>query len=216
MRRPKKTAPAPIEPVYQETFVGYARVSTEEQNLDMQVEALKRAGVHPDNIYTEHVSGVAKRRPGRDIALKACRPGDTFTVWKLDRVGRSLMDLLHFMDKLERAGVNFKSLQDSIDTATPAGRAMFHLLGVFAQFERDLIAERTQAGVDRAKERGVKFGAPPKITPEREAEIEKLIADGWTIREIAEKYEVAVATIRNRFNRHRLETIRSRAKRKRK
>lgn len=199
---------------YDMNLVGYARVSTEEQNLDMQVEALKRAGVHPDNIFTEKVSGAAAKRPGRAFALRQCRPGMTFTVWRLDRVGRSLIDLLKFMQDLEAEGINFRSLTDSIDTKTPAGRAMMHMLAVFAQFERDLIAERTRAGVKRAQEHGIKFGQPPKITPEMEAEMEAEIANGVPISAIAKQHKVAVATVRLRFNGPRLRQIRERAARK--
>lgn len=202
------------EPEYDMTLVGYARVSTEEQNLDMQVEALKRAGVHPDMIFTEKVSGASSKRPGRAFALRQCRAGMTFTVWRLDRVGRSLIDLLKFMQDLETAGINFRSLNDSIDTKTPAGKAMMHMLAVFAQFERDTIADRTRAGVKRAQERGIRFGQPAKVTPEVEAQMEKLIAEGEPISLIAKRFKVAVATVRLRFNGPRLRQIRERAARK--
>lgn len=192
-------------------MVGYARVSTEEQNLEMQVEALERAGVHPDNIFTEKVSGAAVKRPGRSFALRQCRPGMTFTVWRLDRVGRSLIDLLNFMQDLEKSGINFRSLTDSIDTKTPAGRAMMQMLAVFAEFERNTITERTRAGVKRAQAHGVKFGQPPKIDSEMEAKMEKLIGDGVPLSKIAEQFKVAVATIRIRFNGPRLAQIRARA-----
>lgn len=194
-------------------LIGYARVSTDDQNLDMQIEALRRAGVAPINIFAEKVSGVAKRRPELDFALKQCRHGSTFVVWKLDRVGRSLLHLLQFLQKLDAAGVGFKSLQDSIDTTTPVGRMILSVMGAIAEFERGLIVERTRAGVVRAQERGVRFGQPAKITPEIEAEMEALIADGEPISLIAKRYKVAVATVRLRFNKHRIGQIRARAER---
>ncbi len=221
MRRQKVTAKPPADPEREHvaTYVGYARVSTADQNIDMQVAALVRAGVHPDNIHAEHVSGVHKRRPGRDLALKACRPGDTIVVYKLDRVGRSVRDLLAFTDKLEAAGVHFKSIHDTIDTGTPAGRVMFVMLAAFAQFERDVIAERTAHGMASAKARGQTFGAPPKVTEEVERDVVLLIGEGWTMREIANKHKLHVNTLRKRFGAARLQEIRDaaeRAKRKRK
>lgn len=215
MRRQKVTAKpsATSEPDYVETYVGYARVSTAEQNLDMQIDALVRAGVHRDNIHTEHVSGVNRRRPGRDMALKACRPGDTLVVYKLDRVGRNARDLLAFIDRVEAAGVKFRSLSETIDTGTPMGRVVFLMLAAFAQFERDVIAERTKRGMDSAKARGQKFGAPEKVTAVVEAMVEDLVAEGWTMGSIAAKVGVHVNTLRKRFDAGRLEAIRDAAKR---
>ena len=217
MRRQKVTAKPPTEPdrEYVETYVGYARVSTAEQNLDMQTDALARAGVHPDNIYVEKVSGVYRRRPGRDLALKACRPGDTFVVYKLDRVGRNARDLLAFIDRVEAAGVKFRSLSETIDTGTPMGRVVFLMLAAFAQFERDVIAERTKRGMDSAKARGQKFGAPEKVTPEVEAEVEKMVAADWPMSHIAAKVGVHVNTLRKRFRAERLQDIRDAAERAR-
>jgi len=137
------------------TLVGYCRVSTEDQNLGLQVDALARAGVAPNMIFTDKVSGVAKRRPGRDLAIRQCRPGDTLVVWKLDRISRSVLDLLTLLNGLEERGIKFKSLTDPIDTTGPMGRAVVTILGAVAQLERDLIRQRTQAGVNRAMERGV-------------------------------------------------------------
>ena len=201
-----------VEP--DDTLVGYARVSTAEQSLDLQINALRRAGVAEHAIHTEKVSGVAARRYGRDIALKMCREGDTFVVWKLDRVGRSLMDLLQFMQKLERAGVKFRSLQDSIDTSTPAGRMMLAMLGAIAQFERDLIAERTKAGVKAAMERGVKFGQPTKLTPAVKAEFERRWKAGETVADIAQAMKISEPTFRRFYTRPVLDKLRERAPRK--
>lgn len=180
-------------------LVGYARVSTEEQNLDMQIAALRRAGVRADAIHTEKTSGVAMRRPGRDIAVKMARPGDTLVVWKLDRIGRSLYDLLTFIRDLEAKEIGFWSLQDSIDTKTPAGRVMLAMLGAFAQFERDLIAERTRAGVARAKERGVKFGRESKLTADVRSEFEKRYRAGQSVPEIALALKISEPTFRRHY-----------------
>lgn len=188
--------------------MGYARVSTEDQNLDMQIAALERAGVHPDHIHVEKVSGVAKRRPGRDIALKDMREGDTLVVWKLDRVGRNLRDLLTFLDMLEERGIGFKSLQDSIDTSTPAGRVMLAMLGAFAQFERDLISERTRAGVRQAKADGKKFGQPAKVTAQNHKQIEQAIYDGEPIPSIAARFGMSEGCLRTWYPRTILEHIR--------
>lgn len=188
--------PASDDPLADPTLIGYARVSTDEQNLDMQIAALLRAGVHADHIHTEKVSGVASQRPGRDLALKDAREGDTFVVWRLDRVGRSLLDLLQFVQKLDTMGVKFKSLQDSIDTGTPAGRVMFAMLGAFAQFERDVIAERTRAGVARARERGQKFGQPPKVHKDNYREIEEAIHRGERMADIAKRHGMSQGCLR--------------------
>lgn len=146
----------------------------------------------------------------RDLAVSQCRAGSTFVVWKLDRAGRSLLDLLNFMQELERNGVGFRSLQDSIDTTTPAGRVMLAVLGAFAQFERDMIQMRTKAGVARAMERGVKFGQPTKLTPDVRRKIEAGIMAGDRIKDIAKRLELAEATIRLRYNRAAIDAIRER------
>lgn len=193
------------------TLIGYARVSTVEQSLDMQIDALIRHGVAPEDIFSEKVSGVAKRRPGRDKAIRQCRRGDTLVVWKLDRFGRSLLDILQLMQQLERDGVGFRSLNDQIDTTTPAGRVMLAMLGAFAQFERDVIQQRVKEGVAAAKARGVRFGKARFITPERDAEIERRIADGERVEDIALSMGIVPATIRQYFKSDRLERIRAEA-----
>lgn len=194
---------------YDRTLVGYARVSTEEQSLDMQRHALVRAGVPPDAIFEEVVSGAAIRRPKRDLLLKSLRPGMTLVVWKLDRVSRSLLDLLRFLEKLEAIGAGFRSLQDAIDTKTPAGRVMLAMLGAFAQFERDTIAERTKAGVARALERGVKFGQPVKFKPELVAKAEDMIRAGKSVKAVADDLGFSVATIRGKIPGWRIAELRA-------
>lgn len=194
-------------PTFNMDLVGYARVSTEEQNLDMQRHALLRAGVHPDAIFEEILSGASTRRPQRDLLLKRVRPGMTLVVWKLDRISRSLLDLLTFMKRLEELQVGFRSLQDSIDTNTPAGRVMLAMLGAFAQFERDLIAQRTRAGVMRAKERGVRFGQPTRFTPDKVEQAEALIAAGLSVKAVAKRMNFAMATIRSKIDGKRIQEL---------
>lgn len=193
------------------TLIGYARVSTVEQNLDMQIDALIRHGVERDNIFVEKVSGAATRRLGREKALRQCRRGDTLVVWKLDRFGRSLLDILQRMQDLERAGIGFRSLNDQIDTTTPVGRVMLAILGAFAQFERDVTQQRIKEGMASAKARGVQFGKKKVITAEVDADIERRIADGERVADIALSIGVVPATIRQYFKADRLAKIRAAA-----
>ena len=145
---------------------GYARVSTDDQKADMQHAALKKAGCN--KIFTdEGLSGATTKRPALLRCLKTLERGDTLMVWKLDRLGRSLRDLITMLDDLKKRGVKFRSLTEAIDTHTPTGRAMWQMIGVMAEFERSLISERTRAGVKDAKRRGVKFGRKPTLTPEQ-------------------------------------------------
>ena len=145
---------------------GYARVSTDDQKADMQHAALTKAGC--TKIFTDNgLSGATSKRPALLRCLKALDHGDSLTVWKLDRLGRSLRDLITMLDDLKQRGVKFRSLTEAIDTDTPTGRAMWQMIGVLAELERSLISERTRAGVTAAKARGVKFGRKPALTPER-------------------------------------------------
>lgn len=181
-RKPRRHAKAPdpmakcCEPTGR--LIGYARVSTADQQLTLQMDALSRAGVTEDHLHSDKVSGVAARRPGLTTAMLDCRRGDTLVVWKLDRVGRSLRDLLNKLDDLERRGVGFKSLTEGIDTTTPGGRLIMHVMGALAQFERDLIVERTKAGLKAKIERGFRMGPKPSMTPAQEREAWRLIKSG--------------------------------------
>ncbi len=177
------------------TLIGYARVSTAEQNLEMQVEALKRAGVHPDALHVEKVSGAAANRPVLEWALDELREGDTFVVWKLDRMARSLTDLLNKMEQLRQAGASFRSLTEQIDTTTPGGRLIFHVMGAIAEFERDLIRERTRAGVRAAMERGVRFGPKPLLSPKQIKEAQAMRKRGLSLRAIGKHFGVSHTTI---------------------
>lgn len=189
-------------------MVGLARVSTEDQNLEMQVNALIRAGVHPDHIHVEKASGVARKRPGRDNAVKDMRPGDTLVVWRLDRVGRSLRDLLDFMKMLDERGIAFKSLNEHFETSTPTGRVMLAVAGAFAQFERDIIAERTRAGVRNAKAQGKKFGQPPKVHRDNFEGIETALFAGEAVRDVAARYGMSEGCLRTWYPRARLDEVR--------
>lgn len=163
----------------------------------MQIAALQRNGVHRDAIVVEKVSAAKERRKGLENILDSLRAGDTLVVWKMDRIARSLTDLLTKMQRINDAGASFKSLTEHIDTTTPGGRLIFHVLGALAEFERDLIVERTRAGVVAAKARGVRFGQEPKLSQDQVKEAQKLRDKGESIRVIASKFDVSHNTIRN-------------------
>ncbi|CAG2162064.1 unnamed protein product [Oppiella nova] len=141
--------------------VGYARVSTDCQKMDLQFDALKQAGC--DRIFTDHgISGASNERPGLQQAMDILQPGDTLIVWRLDRLGRSLVQLVEHVSSLGNQGIEFKSLTESIDTASPGGKLLFHMIAALAEFERSLISERTKAGMAAAKLRGKHIGRPKK------------------------------------------------------
>ena len=180
-------------------LIGYARVSTAEQNLAMQLDALRKAGVLDDNLYSEHISGVAQKRPQLEMAISDAREGDTFIVWKLDRMGRSLLDLLDKLRKLEREGVKFKSITEGIDTTTPGGRLILHVMGSLAQFERDLVVERTRAGVKRHIEAGGKIGAERILTADKLTKIHKRLSKGESVASVAKAFGVSTQAIYHYF-----------------
>ena len=142
-------------------LIGYARVSTAEQNLDLQKDALRQAGC--ERIIEDVVSGSKAERPGLTKLREQLRHGDTLVVWRLDRLGRSLRDLIDWIGWFEDQGVAFRSLKEAMDTSTPGGKLVFHVFGAMAEFERNLIRERTQAGLAAARARGRKGGRPPAI-----------------------------------------------------
>ncbi len=145
--------------------IGYIRVSKHEQNKGLQIDALKKAGVDEEHIYVDEITGSTFVREALDTSLKFVREGDEFIVWKLDRLGRSLRDLIDTFDFLKKKGVEFVSLMDKIDTTTPNGKLIFHLMGALAEWERDIIRLRTRAGLDAARARGHLGGRPKKMTP---------------------------------------------------
>src|ERR1039457_1110953 len=163
---------------------GYARVSTDDQNPALQISALQKAGCKT-LFKDEGLSGATTKRPALLRCLKKLEHGDTLIVWKLDRQGRSLRDLITMLDDLKHRGVKFRSLTEAIDTETPTGRAMWQMIGVLAELERSLISERTRAGVKAAKGRGVKFGRKRKLTPQQIDEARKLIDDGERREDVA-------------------------------
>lgn len=144
-------------------LIGYARVSTDDQNLDLQLNALRNAGVPEKQIMREHMSGVKRNRPQLDHALKIMREGDVLVVWKLDRLGRSLKDLVELAELLEAKNIQLRSLTEGVDTTTALGKFFYHIMAALAQFERDLISERTVAGLQAAKLRGTWKARKPTI-----------------------------------------------------
>lgn len=175
-------------------FVGYARVSTSDQRLDLQLDALDAAGCK--RTFSDEASGAKSDRVGLQEALQFVREGDVLIVWRLDRLGRSLKDLVSRVDELRERGVGFRSLTEGIDTTSPAGKLTFHLFGALAEFERELIRERTKAGLESARARGRKGGRPPKMTPKKVALASKLMADpAISVAEVCEAVGVAPATL---------------------
>ena len=155
-------------------FVGYARVSTLDQNLDLQLHALKKEGCI--KVFKDTISGSKKERPGLNQLMNFLREGDTLIVWRLDRLGRSLKDLIEIISELEKRNIYFKSIQDAIDTSTPTGKFFFHVTGAFAELERNIIRERTMAGLKAARSRG-KLGGRPKTIPISKLELAKKLFD---------------------------------------
>ena len=171
------------------TAIGYARVSTTQQDLALQLDALAKAGCV--RVFEDRASGAKAERPGLAAALNFAREGDILTVWKLDRLGRSLAHLIETVSALERRGVSFRSLTEAIDTTTPGGRLVFHIFGALGQFERDLIRERTRAGLDAATARGRQGGRKPVVTDEKLRRAHALRAQGFTVREVAARIKVS-------------------------
>jgi DNA invertase Pin-like site-specific DNA recombinase len=173
--------------------IGYCRVSTEEQNPDLQLAALKAAGC--ERIFTDKASGATTKRPQLKKCLELLDADDVLTVWKMDRLGRSLRDLITMLDDLKGRGVAFQSLTESIDTTTPTGRAMWQMVGVLAELERSLIKERTKAGRASAMARGVKMGRKPKLSPQQIHHAKELIEHGKSAKEVAKLLGVGLATV---------------------
>lgn len=156
-------------------IIGYARVSTQDQNLELQLDALERAGC--ERIFEDHVSGASTERPGWTQAKAALRKGDTLVVWRLDRLGRSLKHLIETVTELDDRGIGFKSVQENLDTTTSGGRLVFHIFGALAEFERELIRERTKAGLEAARARGRLGGRPRKLDARKLATARRLLED---------------------------------------
>ena len=179
---------------------GYARVSTDDQNPALQLAALKKAACKTV-FKDEGISGATTKRPALTRCLTTLQPGDTLIVWKLDRLGGSLRDLINMLDDLPARGVRFRSLTEAIDTETPPGRAMWQMIGVLAELERSLIVERTRAGVKAAQQRGVKFGRKPKLSTQQITHAQKLIDQGEPVPVVARPLRVDRATVYRALNR---------------
>ncbi len=175
-------------------LIGYARVSTQDQTLDLQKDALEKAGC--TRIFTDIASGAKVERTGLDEALNYVRSGDTLVVWRLDRLGRSLKHLIETITSLESRGIGFKSITEAIDTTTSGGKLIFHIFGALAEFERDIIRERTQAGLTAARARGRKGGRPKALTPKKQEQALTLYnAKTHTIDEICRTLNISRATL---------------------
>ena len=175
-------------------IVGYARVSTLEQNLELQRDALERAGC--ERVFEDQVSGVSTERPGWTQVKAMLRDGDTVVVWRLDRLGRSLKHLIETITELGDRGVGFRSVQENLDTTSAGGRLVFHIFGALAEFERELIQERTRAGLAAARARGRKGGRPRKLDAKKLATARRLLDDPeQTVTEVAEILGVSRATL---------------------
>lgn len=169
-------------------LIGYARVSTAEQDTSLQTDALYKAGCKP--IFEDTISGVKAERPGLSSAMRFLRDGDVLIVWRLDRLGRSLPNLIETISALEERGVGFRSLTENIDTTTSGGRLIFHVFGALGQFERDLIRDRTKAGLAAAAARGRKGGRKPVVSSDKLKRAREHIANGLNVREAATRLKV--------------------------
>ena len=174
--------------------IGYARISTTEQNLSLQMDALEKAGC--GKLFHDQISGAKTQRPGLDEALAYLRKGDVLVVWRLDRLGRSLKHLIELVNALEERGIGFQSLQESIDTMTSGGRLIFHIFGALAEFERNLIRERTYAGLEAARARGRTGGRPKSLDVKKAALLYRLYDEKkHSIQEICDLVGVSKSTL---------------------
>lgn len=175
-------------------LIGYARISTQEQTLDLQLDALHRTGC--EQLYTDTASGAKTERKGLQDALDHLRAGDTLIVWRLDRLGRTLKQLIELINDFNARGIGFKSLQENIDTTTSGGKLVFHIFGALAEFERDIIRERTHAGLQAARSRGRVGGRPKALNPKKAALAKSLYeSKEHSIKDICETLGISRATL---------------------
>src|SRR3989338_2978548 len=174
-------------------LVGYARVSTLDQNLDLQLSALEEAGC--EKLYQDQVSGTKANLPGLTMALEVLRKNDTLVVWKLDRLGRTVKGLIDLVNFLHQKEIHFKSITDNVDTSTPAGRFFFHVMASLAQMERELMAERTKAGLAAAKAKGRVGGRKRKMTQSKIESAKQLMANGTLPKDVALNLGISVPTL---------------------
>jgi len=182
-------------------MIGYARVSTQDQNLDAQRDALEKIGCA--QIFEEKITGKKKERPELNICLRTLRPGDVLVAWKLDRLARSLKDLVEIISELDEKQIGFKSITESIDTTSAGGKLIFHIFGALAEFEHNLIRERTMAGLAAARARGRKGGRKPAMTNNDVKKAAAMLNDPLiTKTEVAEHFNVSRITLNNSLKRH--------------
>lgn len=175
-------------------LIGYARVSTDDQNLDLQKDALNQAGC--EKILEDRLTGAKAERPGLQSALEYARSGDVIVVWRLDRLSRSLKNLIEMVNRLEKNGIGLRSLQESIDTSSSSGKLIFHIFGALAEFERNLIRERTQAGLQAARTRGRLGGRPKSLPDDQRALAVKLYNEKQhTIQQICQMMKISKPTL---------------------
>ncbi|MBM3536047.1 MAG: recombinase family protein [Alphaproteobacteria bacterium] len=173
--------------------IGYARVSTNDQNLDLQLDALRIARC--DRIFEDQASGSRADRPGLAAAVESAGKGDVLVVWRLDRLGRSLPHLIDVVANLANRGIGFQSLTECVDTTSAGGKLVFHIFGALAEFERSLIRERTNAGLQAARSRGRIGGRPRAMTVEKVTAARRLLRDGTAVRDVASAIGVSVPTL---------------------
>lgn len=184
--------------------VGYARVSTADQHLRMQEDALRSAGC--EEVFTDVISGTKSQRPGLDKALAYVREGDTIVVWKLDRLGRSIQHLIQLMTSLNERKIGFQSMRENIDTLTSGGKLIFHMFSALAEFERDLIRERTEAGLQAARVRGRMGGRPPQLDNRQINRMIEIYNEGKsTVAEIIKIYDISRPSFYNYLKNKKLE-----------
>jgi len=175
-------------------LVGYARVSTQDQKQELQIDALQSAGC--ERIFEEKASGAQRERPELKAAIDYLREGDTLVVWKMDRLARSLKQLIETIEALEARNIGFRSLTEAIDTTTPGGRLVFHIFGALAEFERSIIRERTSAGLAAARARGKVGGRPPSLNQADIAAATAMLADkSISVREVASRLGCSISTL---------------------
>jgi DNA invertase Pin-like site-specific DNA recombinase len=177
-------------------LVGYARVSTEDQSLELQLEALRKAGVLKDNLHVEKLSATAKNRPALDNAIKDLREGDTLLVWRLDRFARSMRDLYARLDRVYAKGAKFRSITEAFDFDTFTGKFVLGILGLVAELERQIIAHRTKAGIEALRASGDgKWGREALLSEANVKEAGRLLKSGWTGPKVAAKFKVSTPTV---------------------
>lgn len=195
--------------------VGYARVSTREQNLQLQLDALRAYGVMEDNLWFDVISGAKSKRPQLDYLFADARRGDTVVVWRLDRLGRNTRELLEWVERFVLQGIEFISLTEHIDTKTAGGKLTLRIMAAMAEFERDTIIQRTRAGIDAAKRAGKRTTPDVKMTPKVIADAKALLTEGKSVRDVAVILNVSRQSIYSRVGAKAVREIRRKAKAKR-